>query len=104
MKALRKGLCAVGPVYQTPDLVEKSQGIVPGCGFEPQLLGRSDSGWVGKEPRQKHPHGLERQGGGAARGCGRAPLSPLPPPARDSLRLLALPFLAALSFRACCSR
>lgn len=33
--------------------------------------------------------------------------SPEPPSLsrkRDSLRLLALPFLAALSFRACCSR
>lgn len=51
--------------------------------------------------RGKGGAGAGREPGAAAEQC------PEPPSLSwqgDSLRLLALPFLAALSFRACCSR
>lgn len=99
----------VGPIYETLDLVKKGQSIVPGCGFEPELLERRDFGCNGKGAEAEASHGFEQQGGaGAGQESGAvAEQCPEPPSLSqqgDSLRLLALPFLAALSFRACCSR
>lgn len=65
----------MGPVYEPFYLVEKSQSIVPGCGFEPEHLERSAMGAMGKELRQKH--GVALSGTGVrvlarSLGCGRA--------------------------------
>lgn len=99
-----------GPIQETLGLVKEGQSTVPGCGLEPELLehrGFGDGDGKGAEADARH--GFERPGAaGAGQGPGAAaeqcPRAPSLPRQGDSLRLLALPFLAALSFRACCSR